>query len=72
MDGRGRAACDFYNPVTGQVRGTLDYACQAEVDAAVPAAASAAGLAGDLDGKRAGVMFVFRERLRPARPTWPP
>jgi malonate-semialdehyde dehydrogenase (acetylating)/methylmalonate-semialdehyde dehydrogenase len=53
---------DVYNPATGRVSGTVDYAGAAEVDAAV--AAATAALPGWRDTsvvKRAGVMFAFRE-----------
>jgi malonate-semialdehyde dehydrogenase (acetylating)/methylmalonate-semialdehyde dehydrogenase len=56
---------DIYNPATGRVGGTVDYAGAAEVDAAV--AAAAAALPGWRDTsvvKRAGVMFAFRELVR--------
>jgi malonate-semialdehyde dehydrogenase (acetylating) / methylmalonate-semialdehyde dehydrogenase len=56
---------DIYNPATGQVSGTVDYAGGAEVDAAV--AAAAAALPGWRDTsvvRRAGVMFAFRELVR--------
>jgi malonate-semialdehyde dehydrogenase (acetylating)/methylmalonate-semialdehyde dehydrogenase len=53
---------DVYNPATGQVSGTVDYAGQAEVDAAVAAAADALpGWRETSVGKRAAVMFAFRE-----------
>jgi len=53
---------DIYNPATGQVSGTVDYAAKAEVDAAV--AAAAAALPGWRETslvRRAAVMFAFRE-----------
>jgi malonate-semialdehyde dehydrogenase (acetylating) / methylmalonate-semialdehyde dehydrogenase len=53
---------DIYNPATGKISGTVDYAMAAEVDAAV--AAAAAALPGWRDTsltRRAGVMFAFRE-----------
>jgi malonate-semialdehyde dehydrogenase (acetylating) / methylmalonate-semialdehyde dehydrogenase len=56
---------DIYNPATGKVSGTVDYATAAEVDAAV--AAAAAALPGWRDTsltRRAGVMFAFRELVR--------
>jgi malonate-semialdehyde dehydrogenase (acetylating) / methylmalonate-semialdehyde dehydrogenase len=56
---------DIYNPATGQVSGTVDYAGAAEVGAAV--AAAAAALPGWRETslvKRAGVMFAFRELVR--------
>jgi malonate-semialdehyde dehydrogenase (acetylating)/methylmalonate-semialdehyde dehydrogenase len=56
---------DVYNPATGQVTGTVDFASAAEVGAAVGAAAGAfpAWRATSLV-RRAGVMFAFRELLR--------
>ena len=56
---------DVYNPATGQVSGTVDFASAAEVDAAVAAAAAAfpAWRATSLV-RRAGVMFAFRELVR--------
>ena len=56
---------DIYNPATGKVSGTVDYAGAAEVDAAV--AAATAALPGWRETslvKRAGVMFAFRELVR--------
>jgi malonate-semialdehyde dehydrogenase (acetylating) / methylmalonate-semialdehyde dehydrogenase len=56
---------DIYNPATGRVSGTVDYATAAEVDAAV--AAAAAALPGWRETslvRRAGVMFAFRELVR--------
>jgi malonate-semialdehyde dehydrogenase (acetylating)/methylmalonate-semialdehyde dehydrogenase len=53
---------DIYNPATGQVSGTVDYATAAEVNAAV--AAAGAALPGWRDTslvRRAAVMFAFRE-----------
>src|SRR3984885_5725665 len=56
---------DIYNPATGQVSGTVDYAGAAEVDAAVSAAAAALpGWRETSLVKRAGVMFAFRELVR--------
>src|SRR5580693_9122667 len=56
---------DIYNPATGQVSGTVDYAGAAEVDAAVGAAAAALpGWRETSLVKRAGVMFAFRELVR--------
>jgi malonate-semialdehyde dehydrogenase (acetylating) / methylmalonate-semialdehyde dehydrogenase len=55
---------DIYNPATGRVSGTVDYATKAEVDAAV--AAAAAALPGWRETslvRRAAVMFAFRELL---------
>jgi malonate-semialdehyde dehydrogenase (acetylating) / methylmalonate-semialdehyde dehydrogenase len=56
---------DIYNPATGRVSGTVDYATKAEVDAAVGAASAA--LPGWSDTslvRRAAVMFAFRELVR--------
>ena len=56
---------DIYNPATGKVSGTVDFADQAVVDAAV--AAASAALPGWRETslvKRAGVMFAFRELVR--------
>src|SRR6202007_506687 len=56
---------DIYNPATGRVSGTVDYATAAEVDAAV--AAATAALPGWRETslvRRAGVMFEFRELVR--------
>jgi len=56
---------DIYNPATGQVSGTVDYAGAAEADAAVSAAAAALpGWRETSLVKRAGVMFAFRELIR--------
>src|ERR1039457_5337036 len=56
---------DVYNPATGQVTGTVDFAGPDEVAAAVEAATAA--LPGWREAslvKRAGVMFAFRELIR--------
>jgi malonate-semialdehyde dehydrogenase (acetylating) / methylmalonate-semialdehyde dehydrogenase len=56
---------DIYNPATGHVSGTVDYATGPEVDAAV--AAASAALPGWSDTslvRRAAVMFAFRELVR--------
>jgi malonate-semialdehyde dehydrogenase (acetylating)/methylmalonate-semialdehyde dehydrogenase len=56
---------DIYNPATGQVSGTVDYAGAAEVGAAVAAAAGALPAWRETSlVKRAGVMFAFRELVR--------
>jgi malonate-semialdehyde dehydrogenase (acetylating)/methylmalonate-semialdehyde dehydrogenase len=53
---------DIYNPATGQVSGTVDYATKAEVDAAVGAAAAALPAWRETSlVRRAAVMFAFRE-----------
>ena len=67
VDRRGGTRGDIYNPATGRVSGTVDYATAAEVDAAV--AAGSAALPGWRETslvKRAGVMFAFRELVRSA------
>src|SRR5215475_7655749 len=58
-------AGDVYNPATGQVTGTVDFATATEVDAAVRSAAAAfpAWCVTSLV-KRASVMFAFRELAR--------
>ena len=56
---------DVYNPATGQVSGTVDFASAAEVSAAVQAAAGAfPGWRATSLVKRAGVLFAFRELVR--------
>jgi malonate-semialdehyde dehydrogenase (acetylating) / methylmalonate-semialdehyde dehydrogenase len=63
--GEPAARGDIYNPATGKISGTVDYAGAAEVDAAV--AAAAATLVSWRETslvKRAGVMFAFRELVR--------
>jgi malonate-semialdehyde dehydrogenase (acetylating) / methylmalonate-semialdehyde dehydrogenase len=56
---------DIYNPATGRVSGTVDFATAAEVDAAVSAAAAAFPAWRDTSlVKRASVMFAFRELVR--------
>jgi malonate-semialdehyde dehydrogenase (acetylating)/methylmalonate-semialdehyde dehydrogenase len=56
---------DIYNPATGQVSGTVDFASAAEVDAAVSAAAAAFPVWSETSlTKRAGVLFAFRELIR--------
>ena len=56
---------DIYNPATGQVSGTVDFATAAEVDAAVRAAAAAFPAWRETSlVKRASVMFAFRELVR--------
>ena len=58
-------AGDIYNPATGQISGSVDYAGAAEVDAAVAAAAAAFPSWRETSlVKRASVMFAFRELLR--------
>jgi malonate-semialdehyde dehydrogenase (acetylating)/methylmalonate-semialdehyde dehydrogenase len=56
---------DIYDPATGQVTGTVDFASPAEVDTAVTAAREAAAGWRDASlARRAGVMFAFRELVR--------
>ena len=63
-DGAAQRSGDIYNPATGQVTGTVDFASAAVVDDAVAAAAKvfpawrAASLA-----RRASVLFSFRQLL---------
>jgi malonate-semialdehyde dehydrogenase (acetylating)/methylmalonate-semialdehyde dehydrogenase len=56
---------DVYDPATGQVTGTVDFASADEVDAAVSAAAeAAAGWRNVSLTRRTQVMFSFRELVR--------
>jgi len=56
---------DIYNPATGKISGTVDYAAAVEVDAAVAAASAALPAWRETSlVKRAGVMFAFRELVR--------
>jgi len=56
---------EIYNPATGQVTGTVDFATEAEVAAAAAAAAAAFPQWRDTSlVKRASVMFAFRELVR--------
>jgi malonate-semialdehyde dehydrogenase (acetylating) / methylmalonate-semialdehyde dehydrogenase len=56
---------EIYNPATGRVAGTVDFAGQAEVDAAVTAARQALPEWRETSlVRRAGVMFAFRELVR--------
>ena len=56
---------DVYNPATGQVTGTVDFASAAEVGAAVQAAAAAFPAWRETSlTKRAAVLFAFRELIR--------
>ncbi|HEX9516057.1 MAG TPA: CoA-acylating methylmalonate-semialdehyde dehydrogenase [Streptosporangiaceae bacterium] len=60
---------EIYNPATGQVTGTVDFATAAEVDAAAAAAAAAFPRWRDTSlVKRASVMFAFRELIRQHAP----
>src|SRR5262245_32059237 len=66
--GEAAARGDIYNPATGRISGTVDYASAAEVDAAV--AAAKAALPGWRETslvRRAGVMFEFRELVQSHR-----
>ncbi|MGO8727820.1 MAG: CoA-acylating methylmalonate-semialdehyde dehydrogenase [Streptosporangiaceae bacterium] len=56
---------DIFNPATGQVTGTVDFAGTAEVGAAVAAAAGALPDWRETSlVRRAGIMFAFRELIR--------
>ena len=56
---------EVYNPATGQVTGTVDFAGPAQVDAAVQAAAAAfPGWRETSLVRRSAVMFAFRELVR--------
>jgi len=56
---------DIYNPATGQVSGTVDFASAAEVGAAVEAAAAAFPAWRETSlAKRTNVLFAFRELIR--------
>jgi malonate-semialdehyde dehydrogenase (acetylating)/methylmalonate-semialdehyde dehydrogenase len=56
---------DVYNPATGQVTGTVDFASAAEVRAAVQAASGAFPAWRQTSlARRVSVMFAFRELLR--------
>ena len=56
---------DIYNPATGQVSGTVDFASAAEVDTAVAAATEAAKSWRNASlARRTQVMFAFRELIR--------
>jgi malonate-semialdehyde dehydrogenase (acetylating)/methylmalonate-semialdehyde dehydrogenase len=64
-DGPAGTRGDIYNPASGQVSGTVDYAGPAEVDAAVAAAAAALpGWRGTSLVRRSAVMFAFRELIQ--------
>ncbi|CAM4054085.1 CoA-acylating methylmalonate-semialdehyde dehydrogenase [Nocardiopsis rhodophaea] len=61
---------DIYNPATGEVAGTVDFAGAAEVDAAVAAARAAFPAWRDTSvTKRSAVLFRFRELLHANRDT---
>jgi malonate-semialdehyde dehydrogenase (acetylating) / methylmalonate-semialdehyde dehydrogenase len=56
---------DIYNPATGQVTGTVDFASAAEVGDAVEAAAAAWPAWRETSlARRANVLFAFRELIR--------
>jgi malonate-semialdehyde dehydrogenase (acetylating) / methylmalonate-semialdehyde dehydrogenase len=56
---------DIYNPATGQVTGTVDFASAAEVGTAVEAASAAWPAWRETSlAKRANVLFAFRELIR--------
>jgi malonate-semialdehyde dehydrogenase (acetylating)/methylmalonate-semialdehyde dehydrogenase len=61
-EGAAQRRGDIYNPATGTVSGTVDFASAAVVDDAVAAAVKAfPGWRGASLSKRAGVMFAFRQ-----------
>jgi malonate-semialdehyde dehydrogenase (acetylating) / methylmalonate-semialdehyde dehydrogenase len=63
--GTGQAKGDIYDPATGQVTGTVDFASTAEVDHAVATATEAAQAWRDASlARRTQVMFAFRELIR--------
>jgi malonate-semialdehyde dehydrogenase (acetylating) / methylmalonate-semialdehyde dehydrogenase len=63
--GEAATSGDIYNPATGRISGTVDFAGQAEVAAAVAAASAALPAWRETSlVKRAGVMFAFRELVR--------
>jgi malonate-semialdehyde dehydrogenase (acetylating) / methylmalonate-semialdehyde dehydrogenase len=56
---------DIYNPATGEITGTVDFASAAEVALAVEAAAAAfPGWSETSLPRRTGVLFAFRELIR--------
>jgi len=64
-DGVAQRRGDVYNPATGQVSGTVDFATAADVDAAVQAAAQAFTTWGRISlSRRASVLFAFRELVK--------
>jgi malonate-semialdehyde dehydrogenase (acetylating)/methylmalonate-semialdehyde dehydrogenase len=63
-DGAADRRGDIYNPATGQVTGTVDFASAAVVDDAVAAAAKAfPGWRAASLARRSGVLFTFRQLL---------
>jgi malonate-semialdehyde dehydrogenase (acetylating) / methylmalonate-semialdehyde dehydrogenase len=64
-DGVAERHGDVYDPATGQVTDTVDFASAADVDAAVAAAAGAFKEWGRISlAKRSSVMFAFRELVK--------
>ena len=56
---------DVYNPASGQVTGHVDFASEADVDAAVAAAAQALpGWRATSLTKRTSILFAFRELVK--------
>src|ERR1700721_1644383 len=56
---------DIYNPATGHVSGTVDFASKQDVDDAVSVAQEAAKTWGRVSlSKRATVLFAFRELVK--------
>jgi malonate-semialdehyde dehydrogenase (acetylating) / methylmalonate-semialdehyde dehydrogenase len=67
-DGEAGRHGEIYDPATGEVSGTVDFAGAAVVDDAVAAAAKALpGWRGASHAKRAGVLFAFRELVNAHR-----
>jgi malonate-semialdehyde dehydrogenase (acetylating)/methylmalonate-semialdehyde dehydrogenase len=67
-DGAAERRGDIYNPATGQVTGTVDYASAGVVGDAVAAAAKALpGWRSFSLAKRTGVLFAFRELINSHR-----
>ena len=67
-DGTGERHGDIYDPATGQVTGSVDFASSAEVELAVAAAARAFPAWGQTSlAKRASVLFAFRELVHGRR-----
>ena len=56
---------DIYNPATGEISGTVDFAAQAEVNEAVAAAAQALpGWRATSLSRRTSILFAFRELVK--------
>jgi malonate-semialdehyde dehydrogenase (acetylating)/methylmalonate-semialdehyde dehydrogenase len=67
-DGRAERTGDVYDPATGEVTGTVDFATAAEVDAAVGAASDALSTWRRTSlSKRSQVLFAFRELVSARR-----